>query len=128
MATEYGSTWVGIDDLTPTLKSCTGPVAVVYAVCRRWRSKEGGLWFDPSHGEDVLEALNGVPVPSRIASRLRAQALMDERVADCRVAVVVNQDAKSVRVDAVLVLETGSFEFVLTVNGVTAELLLKTAA
>jgi hypothetical protein len=85
------STFVGgRPGLDPQWTTISGDRVVVENVARRWLTPKGFFDDDPDFGEDVreyLQARQNSLTRARARMRLRAQALLEERVADCTVTV-----------------------------------------
>lgn len=104
MATDVqiGTTLACVTGLDPLGKLVSGRRAILEAVARRWGTPRGRLGYDPNYGYCVADCLND-DVDARgiaaIRSGMSTEALKDERVLSCSIAVTVPQD------------ETGSYVF-----------------
>lgn len=124
---DYGSDFAGVGDITPTMREVEGPRVVVEAIANRLISPRGCLWYDTAYGFDLRQFFNGaVQDTGRIAAGIVEQAELDERVdsAEATVSFVGQTLTSRLRV----VLSEGTFEYTLTVDKVTGQLLLKDAA
>lgn len=117
----------GVADLDPYFRIITGPRVVAEAVARRWTSPHGSLFWDPDAGQDVRDRLNAKLDPSQLdelAASLAAEAEKDERVLRCGVLVTYEQASKRLRIRAAITLsDADSFEFVMSIDAVTAAVL-----
>lgn len=114
----------GIDDLTPNLTEVDGEAGLAEAIARRWLSDNGTLWYDETHGESILKAINAFARPERLAGALRAQALLDERVEEAIVVVTFDAPTSHLTVRSRITTAEGPFDFTLMHDGVTATLLM----
>jgi hypothetical protein len=124
---DYGSDFAGVMDLTPALREVEGPRCVIENIGSRLISPRGCLWYDPAYGFDLRQFLSGhVQDTGQIASGVIEQAEQDERVdsADARVTFVGSR----LVVDVSLVLSEGTFEYTLSIDKVTGQLLLSEVA
>lgn len=114
-------------DITPTLREVEGPRCVIENIASRLISPRGCLWYDPAYGFDVRQFLSGhVQDTGRIAAGVEEQAEQDERVnsASARVTFV----DRSLKIELSLLLSEGTFDYTLTVDKVSGQLLLSEAA
>jgi len=120
---DYGTDFAGVMDITPSLREVTGPRCVIESIACRLISPRGCLWYDPAYGFDLRQFFSGhVGDAGQITAGVVEQAELDERVdqAEARVTFV----GESLAVYVTLVLSEGSFEYTLTVDKVTGQLLL----
>ncbi len=127
MATDYG-TDIACDgsDLDPMFPLVTGRRVLTNALARRFATPRGALFYDPSYGLDLREYVNEALAPADVADLQRdieAQALADERVASCAVALAFNAAARTLAVTLALVDAEGPFRLVLAVDAVTVAVL-----
>ena len=120
-----GSDFSCVDDLDANLTPVEGRLALAQAVARRLITPTGGLFSASDYGDDVRRYLNN-PNPStelRIAATAEGEAEKDERIdrADANATLVGDQ------LDLVLKLTDGDgpFTFTLSINDLTAKLLLE---
>lgn len=144
MATDYGtdiSTFAGpggsmdIDPMAPTI---SGLRVVAEAVARLWLCPRGRNPAAPNDGIDVRDWLSmQVVFTSHGLADLEAalvnEALKDERVDSCSVALTYNAATSTLTINASIDAvsldgTTESFTFVLNVSAVTAQLIFPEAA
>ena len=125
----YGTDLSCVLDCTDDFAVVSGPMIVVQAVARSFITPRGSILDDPDKGCDVRGLLNhGTPLADlrQMQTRLRAEALKDERVDTADVTCLLNANASELTVTARLTLRdarTTPFTFVLSVT--SAEVLLK---
>lgn len=96
----YGTDISCVEDICPDLRQSSDSTALVQCVVHLWMTRRGSLWYAPSRGVDLQDWL-GSGVPDHvIEGRLRAEALRDERVADCRVSVSRSRNGSAINVVA----------------------------
>lgn len=92
----------------------------------RLSTPTGGLFYDDSYGYDLTALLNASlderDVP-RIAGAVRAQCLLDERVADVAVTVTLYRGENRLTVGLAVETDEGPFAMQLAVTDVTVDLL-----
>lgn len=124
----YGTDLSCLLDCTDDFNEVSGPMVVVQAVVRRYITPRGSLLDDADYGCDVRGLLNhGTPIQDlrMMQSRMRTEALKEERVENVEVALSMNALASEVTATVRLVLrdERSTFAFVLSVT--SSEVLLK---
>lgn len=124
MAKEYGLDISCVDDIDPSLSLVSGSEGLMQAVARRWMTRAGELFYDPDYGTDIHDWIGTMVVAGRIEARLEAEALKDERVRSCSVAVEFVPEEKRFKVKAVVTgNDLDDYRFTLAVSDVTVELL-----
>lgn len=117
----------GLLDLDPTFALATGRVQLAQAIGRRITTRRGTLaWIgdDPDYGDDSKDFLGSdadSTAAFRIAARVQAEILGDERVLGCEVAASITDGLLTLSIR--LADATGPFRLVLAISGVTIELL-----
>lgn len=130
MATDYGADLPALSDLPSSDALVSGELAAAYAICRRWLTPAGGLsdaGIDADYDSfDVREYMGG-RVTSAVIDEITRAA---ERVAaaDMRVdavSVVVTFASGALSLAATATGDEGPFQFVLSVDDVSASLILE---
>ncbi len=96
------------------------------ALARRLVTPRGGLFYDPNYGLDVRAFLNAAFTAQQLAqvqADITAEVSKDERVEDPQVTVVSNVQTGSMAITIVCELAEGPFQFLVSVNALTVELL-----
>lgn len=117
--TDYGSDISVFPDLDASFALRTGPHVVGEAVARRLITARGSLFYDPQYGFDTRMILNDAVPASRlgvIAAQIESEALKDERVQACSATLTQNVQAGTLRIQVLLTLASGPFQFVLTIG------------
>lgn len=128
MPTDFGtdvSTCVD-GDLDPYFMTIRGPRVVAEAIVRRWTTPQGGLFFDPSFGQDVRALLSQAVSPASLfalRASLVAQAEEDERVLQARVDVVLDVPTRRLLIRGEIVTADGPFSLVVSIDQLKLELL-----
>jgi len=133
MTTGYGrDTWC-LDSLQPG-RMVSGRALVAQALFRRWTTPRGTLSGGPEediYGIDVVGFVGAAALPvvlGALPGMMRAEALKDDRVSDCRVTITSATEADGtvmVYPKAVVTLagESESFELTLAVSATSAQVL-----
>lgn len=125
---DYGTDFDGVDDLHPSLREVSGPLAVVQAIARRFMTPRGALFYDREYGFDLRAYVNtSDPRVGAIVSGAQAEAEKDERVARAQVKVQWANESMTVFVTLELVL-FGTFRATLSVDEVSVSILNVEAA
>jgi len=120
---DYGTDFAGVMDITPSLREASGPRCVIESIACRLISPRGCLWYDPAYGFDLRQFFSGhVQDTGQITAGVVEQAELDERVDHAEARVTFVNTVLTVFVT--LVLSEGSFEYTLTADKVTGQLLL----
>jgi len=113
-------------DLDATFSTLGTQRVIAEAVARRLLTPLGGLFYDPSSGQDVRELLGQGFTPAAIyslRSRISSEAEADERVLSADVALSFNPQAQSLSVRVTIQPASGpSFALVLDINKLSADL------
>lgn len=121
---ELGDDFFCVTDLDFNLTEVSGRRAVAESVARRWLTFPGTLFYDPTYGFGLELWLNE---PSEkldeLGPALENEALKDERVESCRVAV--RYEDGEIHILARLEDGDGPFSLVLDVGQVSVQLLLE---
>ncbi len=105
----------------------TGARVVLESILRRWNTVRGSLVTDRSIGLMITDWIGGPVTPGIVRSRqaaLRAEAMRDERVSDCRCVLTFDARGRAMTIAAIVTLaDSGaSFEFVITVTAASLTL------
>jgi hypothetical protein len=114
---------VGVLDLTPTLSVVTGRSALIQKILRRLSTPAGSLEWDTTYGYDLRNEVGASVVEYQVVSRVSAQCLAEEEVEDVRVTVSLAV-AGVLRVGIVLRDANGPFDFTVSIDQLTGELLV----
>jgi hypothetical protein len=126
MATDHGSDISCVFDVDANLTVVTGRLVLGQAIARRWLATPGSLFYDPTYGAGLIGFLSGtISTADEIASVLEDEALKDERVDACKVAVTVV--GRTLEIQGLLTDGEGPFPMTLNVSEVSATLLLEAA-
>ena len=112
-------------DLDPLFLLASGPVIVAQALARRFETPRGSLFYDPEYGMDLREFLNESLADSDllvIQTAVAAEARRDERVNSCSATVTLDRLSQTLTVKLALVLSTGPFTLVMTVDSASVKL------
>lgn len=127
MATDYGTCISVTDDLPLRWKMATGARVLAEACYRRWSTDRGSLPYDLDYGTNVRDMIGATMSRAEVSTwqtRIANEALKDERVADCTVAIVYDAAAASAEITATITPSSAaSFRLVVAVSSVTVELL-----
>lgn len=96
------------------------------ALARRLVTPRGGLFYDPNYGLDVRAFVNAGFTAQQLAqvqADIAAEVGKDERVENPQVTVVSNTQTGTMAITIVCELAEGPFQFLVTVNALTVELL-----
>jgi hypothetical protein len=96
------------------------------ALARRLVTPRGGLFYDPNYGLDVRAFVNAGFTAQQLAqvqADIAAEVSKDERVENPQVTVVSNVQTGSMAITIVCELAEGPFQFLVSVNALTVELL-----
>ncbi|MDW8269356.1 MAG: hypothetical protein RMN24_09335 [Anaerolineae bacterium] len=122
---DFGIDMSALPDLDFGLKSGTANLAE--AIARRLVTPRGGLFYDPSYGLDLRQYLNEAltdEVRYEIETLVAAECEKDERVLSAMATLIDGPpQARSLQVAVELETADGPFRFVLSINGVTVEVL-----
>jgi hypothetical protein len=120
----FGVDLYGVDDLTPTMRTVSGPLGLTQAITRRLITPSGALWYDPAYGWDVRRYLSAsIANVGQIAASCAHEAEKDERVASATATATFT--TKTLAIAMHIVSAFGPFTFTITIDKVTAELLLQ---
>jgi hypothetical protein len=115
-----------ITDITNTLSLAYGLRNLGMALCRRFTTPRGGLWYDPSYGYDLRQFLNAGVTDAEIAvmpDEIADEATKDERVQTCTADVLFQRQAETMKVTIRGETADGPFSLVLGISAVTVEIL-----
>ena len=124
---DYGSCVKCVSDLNGRGETVKGLRAIAESIARRLTTPRGRLIGDPNYGIDVTEYLNA-DLSRRDVAELRSaiisECLKDERVEEITVEVTIDASDK-MTIAIQFVGADGPFEFVLSVNELSVEILRK---
>lgn len=110
-----------------TVSLVSGRTNLLNAIARRLRTPRGGLFYDPSYGEDVRMYLNrqiDTDILDQIRVNIEKQVQLDERVKTARASVTFNQAAFNLKINLQITPVIGqTFTLVLSVDKLTVKLL-----
>lgn len=122
---DYGTDLSALPDLSFNLQS--GSANLAEAIARRLVTPRGGLFYDPSYGLDLRQYLGEAltdEVRYEIETLVGAECEKDERILSARATLIDGPpQARSLQVAVELETADGPFRFVLSINGVTVEVL-----
>lgn len=122
---DLGEDFAGALDLDQNMGTVSGGRAVAECVARRWYDRPGSLFYDRNYGAGLETYLNAFSDVDNLARTLEDEALKDERVDECTVAVsLVSQ---SLQISARIVTADGPFAFGVSVSQLDVKVLLETA-
>jgi len=126
MATDYGTAFSCVGDLTQTLSRVSGNVCVAEAVARRLITPPGALLGSPDYGYDLRQWIGSShPRPlGSIEAAIAEEARKDERVLDATASVAFYDETGTLAATFALVGAAGPFTMVLTVGQVTSTIIL----
>ena len=127
MAVSLGSDLSCVTDIDPTGAEVSEKLLLAQALARRLTCPRGRLIDDANYGYDLNQWLNADVGPAEIAqiqSQAQAECLKDERVQSCTVAVSFIGGVMLVSLAIVSAL--GPFPLVLSVNGLSTQILTVT--
>ena len=129
-------THLGIDgssaggDLDERLSLTSGRRLLAEDLAARLMESPGGLYYDASYGfglpDYVGESITANDV-AKIEAGAAAQCRLDERVLEASCSVDWNARTRRLRLSVFITDAEGPFEFVLSIEGVTGEMLLELA-
>ncbi len=123
---ELGSDFSCVEDLDANLTPVSGRLGLAQSSARRMITPTGGLFYASDYGDDVRRHLNNASpaAPRRIAATAEGECEKDERVnradASATLELEVSLDLKVSLTD-----DDGPFTFTLSVDDLTAELLVE---
>jgi len=123
---DFGTCISAIDDVPLRWKYITGNRVVAEAVMRRWSTERGTLPYDPDYGTDGREMIGESLDVAKIGewqSALASEALKDERVEDCDVAITYDRASETAIVTASVTTAAGPFRLVASIDDLTVQLL-----
>jgi phage baseplate assembly protein W len=118
----YGTDLSCVLDCTNDFAEVSGPLVVVQSVARSFITPRGSVLDSPDFGTDVRALLNhGTPQHDlrMMQSRLRSEAMADERVENAEVKLTLSALGSEVTIDTRLTLrdpQRTTFQFVLAVT------------
>lgn len=120
-----GSDFSCVEDLDPNLTPVEGRLGLAQACARRLITPTGGLFYAGDYGDDIRRFLNSITnsTPLRIAATAEGECEKDERVNRADASVEISGDRLNLEVR--LTDDSGPFTFTLSVDDLTAELLLE---
>jgi len=114
-------------DLDPTFAPVSPRRAIAERVCRRWFTTPGTIAYAINDGENLRTWLSAGATDKQIArleGRLVAEAEKDEGVVSASVDVALNTQTQTLTVAGTLTDADGPFDLTLSIDAVTATLLL----
>lgn len=116
-----GYDFAGIRDIDNNLTATSGPQCVAEAVCRRWITQPGGLFYNKDYGAGLLNYISGFDQNILgLPALLEYEAKKDERVEDCKVSTI--RAGEELKIAAALETAAGPFNFVLSLTTTTLTL------
>jgi hypothetical protein len=113
-----------LDDIGLRWRLVSGQANLAMAIVRRLSTPRGSLYYAPSYGFSLLDALNGSftrAQRSQLQGAIVTEVEKDQRVASCVCDVTFGQD--TLTVSLVIQSALGPFDLVLGVDGLTVEIL-----
>lgn len=127
MAVSLGSDLSCVADIDPAGAEVTEKLLLAQALVRRLTTPRGRLIDDANYGYDLNQWLNADVGPAELAqiqAQSQAECLKDERVQSATISVTFIANVMIVSVAIVAAL--GPFQFVLSIGGVTPQLITVT--
>lgn len=127
MATDYGTAFSCVNDLTSTLRRVSGNECVAEAVARRLITPPGALLGSPDYGYDLRQWIGSShPRPlGSIEAAIAEEARKDERVLDATASVAFDDATSTMTCTFAILGASGPFTMVLEVGAVTATIILE---
>jgi len=123
-----GTDFYGTTDLDPSLSVVSGRLALAQAVLRRLTSQRGTLLDDPTYGYDLRLLIGSAIREGEFEARILEQVLAEEEVQDATLTLTYSLELSQLTVALVLTDTEGPFPLTVTVNELSAEMLLPEAA
>lgn len=123
---DYGSDVSTYETLDMSLKERETPRNVAECIVRRLVTPRGKMSFHPDEGTDIRSYLSASLTDAmlgRIKHEVEVECLQDERVEDIDCQLTFNQSDMTLTLVLEVLLSEGPFEFVLTVDQLTAKLI-----
>lgn len=118
---------LGMSDLAGVWGEVSGLANLGNAWLRRLTCPEGGLFYDPNYGHDLVGMLNGSFSPAEIAAEEAAGSAeieKDERCDSCACTIDLNEALQHLTITLTGTLATGvPFQFVIAATNLTVALL-----
>ncbi len=104
----------------------SGRKNLALAIARRYRTRRGGLFYDPNYGYPLTLLLSAELTDGAVQAigpSLAQEALKDERVLACEVDFQYDRTTKTATIRCSLTDADGPFVLILKANAVTVEIL-----
>lgn len=105
----------------------SGTRNLLNALVRRLKTPSGGLFYDPSYGEDVRTYLNNqidTDILDQIRANIKRQIELDERVKNANISLSFNQSAFSLLINLQVTPNVGqTFTLVLSIDKLSVTIL-----
>jgi hypothetical protein len=123
---DLGTDIRALDDLPPQMNLQSGLPNLGEAIARRLQTPRGGLFYAPNYGTDVRSWLNEAMTDDdifRAKVSIEAECEKDERVLAADATLALNQPSQTLTISLELILASGPFQLVLSVNQVSVAIL-----